>query len=118
MSDLSTCTILYHVLTPVAFNALMTAPPTSPLLDPSSSSLSVCTSSRLAHVLQTVFLAETNLWVLAIPRTERIDAQTSWIDEEGCARVEGGVDPWGEVALRRRVQKGADGQWDLGELEW
>lgn len=118
MTDLNSCTILYKVLHPNDFNALLAVAPSTPFTDPSSSSLSVCTSSRLPYVLETLFPSSTDLWVLAIPRTERINPLLRWQDAEGCGQVEGGVDPWGEVALRRPVKRNSDGQWDLGELEW
>lgn len=118
MADPRSCTVLYKVVTPETFNALLTAPPSTVFTDPSSSSLAVCTSTRLPYVLETLFPSSASVWVLAILRNERIDAQLAWDDAEGCGRVEGGVDPWEEIALRRPVTKGADGQWDLGELEW
>jgi hypothetical protein len=118
MADLNSCTILYKVLSQNDFNALLAVAPSTPLTDPSSSSLSVCTSARLPYVLESLFATSTDLWVLAIPRSERIDPLLRWQDAEGCGQVEGGVDPWGEIALRRPVKRSADGPWDLGELEW
>lgn len=118
MADPRSCTVLYKVVTPDTFNGLLSAPPSAAFTDDGISSLTACTSTRLPYVLDTLFPSLTSVWVLAILRNERIDGQLAWDDAEGCGRIEGGVDPWQEVALRRPVQKGVDGQWDFGELEW
>lgn len=122
MADPRSCTVLYKAITPDTFNTLVTATPSTAFTDPSSSSLAVCTSKRLPLVLEaleTSLPSLTTIWVLAVVRNERINAQLSWDDEEGCGRIEGGVDPWeGGGGRARPVQKGPDGKWDHGELEW
>lgn len=65
------------------------------------------------------------IWILAIPR-EAVEGRIFWRREvvEGVEETEesvgltGGLDPLGEVALRRRCTRDEDGSWDLGELLW
>lgn len=120
-------TILYKVLTDDEFTSLP-LPPTlwrGTAFDRSTSPAIVhlAASTQVAATITELYHDHSSLWILAIPRTPRIDAWLRWDGPfDGCAHVhlpaDEGIDVWSEVAIRRPVKKGEDGQWDLGELEW
>lgn len=125
LPDPTTATLLYKVLTPQEFTSLPLPPTlwqgTSFDLTASPPGIHLTTSLTLPTTLATFFPHDTDLWILAIPRTPRIDSGLVWDGTSpSCARLNGvGIDCWSEeVAVRRPIKRGEDGQWDLGELAW
>lgn len=124
-------TLLYKILTNSEFSALPLPPTTyyGTSFDLSSSPPShhICSSLQIPSTISLIFAQEKNLWILALPRTERLEKHLIWdsLNENGmemCGRLvmpEGeGIDVWGEVAVRRPVERDEEGNWDLGELEY
>ncbi|KAK4703968.1 hypothetical protein P7C70_g2251, partial [Phenoliferia sp. Uapishka_3] len=120
-----TCTMLYKILSTEEFTALPTPPSLwkgSPF-DVSTSIVHLAAACQVQNTLSEIYSDSSSLWILAIPRTERLEP---WLRFDGpgvgCAHVHlpvgEGIDVYGEVALRRPIKKGEDGVWDLGELEW
>ena len=114
-------TTLYKLLTPSEFTSLP-LPPTlwygTPFdISTTPSSIHLATSHQLPNTLSIIFPDAHELWILAIPRTEKLEGRLRWVGEEGCVELEGPIDVWSEVAVRRPIGK-VGGEWDVGELQY
>lgn len=123
----SSSSMLYKILTPAEFSSLPLPPShwlgTTFDLAASPRAINLATSLHVPSTLAAVYPNDTSLWILAIPRTPRMDAVLRWnINGEGGAQLVfppgEGLDVWSEVAVRRPISKGEGGEWDLGDLEW
>lgn len=124
--DPHTATVFYKVLTNDEFAtvcALGSAPFAGTAFDQSVSPAAIHLASSLhtPEVLKMRFADQESVWVLAIPRTPRLDAGLDWFkvdgSEEWSMRFVGSIDPLNEVSVRRPVKQ-VKGEWDLGELVW
>lgn len=114
------CTVLYKVLTTQEFTSLPYPP--APLFKGTAFDLAselrgvhLATSTQLPDTLAVVFPEHTDLWIIALPRTELLEKGLVWDVEGRCARFVGELDMLEQVALRRPIKK-VGGEWDFGEL--
>lgn len=125
-------TMLYKILTDSEFKALPLPPSTFTGttfdLEAKPPCLHICSSLQIPLTIDTIFPTADKLWILALELSDRLNNVLIWDSENEngrkmCGRLvfpEGeGIDCWGEeVAVRRPVEKGVDGNWNLGEFEY
>lgn len=119
--DPRTSTTLYKLLTTEEFTSLPLPPAlwygTAFDCSTTPNAIHLATSLQLPNTLSAIFPDAIELWILAIPRTEKLEGRLNWVGEGGCVELEGAIDVWSEVAVRRPIKK-VDGEWDVGELQY